>query len=432
MASIIKDTTNNMWVFTDTITNNSYNVVFDTINKFLDAKIKAQLSVAGGEITPIFSNTNLSTYFDAGTEGSNSISIIPKATNTAGFIAVHNNSSPVTGTPSYYTIKTGAGEANTANVVLYSTDGSNAGINISSIVGTAVDTEPSSGYYLSFTGSGSSKIKTTGWMTQGTTLTAASKTRYFPIQAATITASCTNATATTTVAPGTVPIAKNGTTTVSGKTQILATVDPATATSGISTYFIAIKASAAANTSGTTSSITGTNTASVSTEGYAPTTLTGAGTISGTATAKTSKKDSSVYYIPVPTAGYTSNSASAEITKTTTDSSSTGGINVGAILGDRANAEPSSGYYISLQASGSGSSKITTAGYTPTNNSFASGASTNSNEASLTKYITGVTLQKSTLSSSLFSLNSVEQHSAFSSRIFFLSGELYISGILFK
>lgn len=376
MASIIKDTTNNMWVFTDTITNNSYNVVFDTINKFLDAKIKAQLSVAGGEITPIFSNTNLSTYFDAGTEGSNSISIIPKATNTAGFIAIHNNSSPVTGTPSYYTIKTGAGEANTANVVLYSTDGSNAGINISSIVGTVVDTEPSSGYYLSFTGSGSSKIKTTGWMTAGTTLSAASKTRYFPIQAAAITASCTNATATTTVAPGTVSIAKNGTTTVSGKTQILATVDPATATSGISTYFIAIKASAAANTSGTTSSITGTNTASVSTEGYAPTTLTGAGTISGTATAKTSKKDSSVYYIPVPTAGYTSNSASAEITKTTTDSSSTGGINVGAILGDRANAEPSSGYYISLQASGSGSSKITTAGWLPENQTLTAASTT--------------------------------------------------------
>lgn len=376
MASIIKDTTNNMWVFTDTITNNSYNVVFDTINKFLDAKIKAQLSVADGEITPIFSNTNLSTYFDAGTEGSNSISIIPKATNTAGFIAIHNNSSPVTGTPSYYTIKTGAGEANTANVVLYSTDGSNAGINISSIVGTVVDTEPSSGYYLSFTGSGSSKIKTTGWMTAGTTLSAASKTRYFPIQAATITASCTNATATTTVAPGTVSIAKNGTTTVSGKTQILATVDPATATSGISTYFIAIKASAAANTSGTTSSITGTNTASVSTEGYAPTTLTGTGTISGTATAKTSKKDSSVYYIPVPTAGYTSNSASAEITKTTTDSSSTGGVNVGAILGDRANAEPSTGYYISLQASGSGSSKITTAGWLPENQTLTAASTT--------------------------------------------------------
>ena len=43
----------------------------------------------------------------------------------------------------------------------------------------------------------------------------------------------------------------------------------------------------------------------------------------------------------------------------------------------------------------SATAKITTAGYTPTNNSFASGASTNSNEASLTKYITGATVTTS-------------------------------------
>jgi len=45
MASISKDETNHVWLFTDTITNNSYNVVFDTLNKFVDAKIKAQLTI---------------------------------------------------------------------------------------------------------------------------------------------------------------------------------------------------------------------------------------------------------------------------------------------------------------------------------------------------------------------------------------------------
>lgn len=378
MASISKDSTNHVWMFTDIIESNTYNVVFDTLNKFLDAKIKATLTVQSGKINkPTIVPNNLLTYFTAdGTASSNDMTLRPQVTNTSGFIAAHTSASPVLGDVEYYNIIHGEGEKNTANVVISNTDGSNNGTNISSIVGTVADTEPTSGYYLSFTGSGSSKIKTDGWMTAGTTLPAASKTRYFPIQTATITASCTNATATTTVAPGTVSIAKNGTTTVNGKTQILATVDPATATSGISTYFIAIKASAAANTSGTTSSITGTNTASVSTEGYAPTTLTGTGTISGTATAKTSKKDSSVYYIPVPTAGYTSNSASAEITKTTTDSSSTGGINVGAILGNKANAEPSDGYYISLQASGSGSSKITTAGWLPEDQTLTAASTT--------------------------------------------------------
>lgn len=59
--------------------------------------------------------------------------------------------------------------------------------------------------------------------------------------------------------------------------------------------------------------------------------------------------------------------------------------------------DPGSGVSVTFKGKGAVSATATTtAGYTPTNNSFATGASTNSNEASLTKYITGVTLQKST------------------------------------
>ena len=193
MASITKDTTNHIWNFTDTITSTPYNVVFDTQNKFLDAKIKAALTVQSGAITPILGNTNLNTYFDAGTAGNNSISITPKATNTGGFITAHGNNDAVTGAVEYYIIKTGEGQAGTANVTLVTTDGTNAGTNISSIVDTenASTTEPNTTgtYYLAFKGSGNSKIKTAGWFTAGTALTTASKTLYFPIDKATLTVS---------------------------------------------------------------------------------------------------------------------------------------------------------------------------------------------------------------------------------------------------
>lgn len=117
-----------------------------------------------------------------------------------------------------------------------------------------------------------------------------------------ITASCSSATASTTVNPGTVTILTNNTA-VSGKTRLA--LIPTTDNTSISTYYIAITASAAANTTGATSSISGTATASVTTAGYAPSTLTGSGNVTGTATAVTSQADSDVYYIPVPTATLT-------------------------------------------------------------------------------------------------------------------------------
>ena len=108
-ATMTKDTTNHVWNFVDTIDDSSYNVVFDTQDKFLDAKIKAQLSITSGAITPSFdsANSGLLTYFtDDGTAASNSIRIIPQATNTKGFIEAHDSSSPVNGTTAYYNIIT--------------------------------------------------------------------------------------------------------------------------------------------------------------------------------------------------------------------------------------------------------------------------------------------------------------------------------------
>lgn len=90
-------------------------------------------------------------------------------------------------------VKQAVTAANTASadVNISTADGSNAGVNIASIIGTKTTTEPTNGYYVAFTasGSGSSKVTTAGWVGTGA-LAAASTTsniKYFPIPTATLT-----------------------------------------------------------------------------------------------------------------------------------------------------------------------------------------------------------------------------------------------------
>jgi hypothetical protein len=173
MGQMDPHATGEPWLYPIALTTNSHTVIFNTENKFLDANIKAEITVNAGTLNkPTINNTNLGTYFEGGTASSNSVSLRPQVTNTAGFIQVHTSSAPMLGDYEYYTIRTGEGQANTADVVLYTTDGSNAGTNISSIIKTAdiSTTEPNTSgvYYLAFTGSGSSKIKTAGWFTANT------------------------------------------------------------------------------------------------------------------------------------------------------------------------------------------------------------------------------------------------------------------------
>lgn len=82
--------------------------------------------------------------------------------------------------------------ANTASadVNVSTTDGSNAGVNISGVVGTKATTEPTSGYYIAMTasGSGSSKITTAGWIGTGAlNVASTTATKYFPITGASLT-----------------------------------------------------------------------------------------------------------------------------------------------------------------------------------------------------------------------------------------------------
>lgn len=268
-----------------------------------------------------------------------------------------------------------------------------------SLSGTVTDigttTQPSSGTdgtdYWTITPSGSvtttgvstakgkATIGTAGYIATGNKESTASTVNITPtvtngsaryLTKAVITGSSTNATATTTVTPGTVSIANN-TTEVSGKTRIDSGVT--TATTGIDTYYMAIKATAAANSTGTNSSISGSGSATVSTAGYAPTTLTGNINVSGTATAKTSAKDSSVYYIPLPSAAI---SASGTASATTTVAPGTVSITkqnvpsgvTQAASGNATTTVPSSGVYVAVKATAAANNTGTTSSISGTAN----------------------------------------------------------------
>lgn len=112
-----------------------------------------------------------------------------------------------------------------------------------------------------------------------------------------------SASASISVAPGTVSIGTSAAAISSGEKLALT---PTTNTASISDYYIPLKATATANTTGATGSISGSATASISSAGYAVKDRTANGPISGTAIAKTTAKDSSDYYIPVAKTTYSS------------------------------------------------------------------------------------------------------------------------------
>ena len=95
------------------------------------------------------------------------------------------------------TTQTASYSTNTAAVStnLYTTDGSNAGINISSAIINKVTSEPTSGYYIAVAsvGSGSSKITKAGWINTGalTTTTSTTAISYFAMKAASSTNAAT-------------------------------------------------------------------------------------------------------------------------------------------------------------------------------------------------------------------------------------------------
>lgn len=160
-------------------------------------------------------------------------------------------------------------------------------------VDPATGTSGISKYYIAVKGKsgavtqGSPSVGTAGYLTAASQITAngvaagnQTSTYYIPVPTA----------AASVAASVAAPTIEKVTQAVSGKTQILSSVDPTTATSGITTYYVAIKGFSGAVTQGTPA---------IGTAGYIDT----ASQI--TASGVSAKDKSATYYIPVPTAAFT-------------------------------------------------------------------------------------------------------------------------------
>lgn len=123
---------------------------------------------------------------------------LTKTVGTSGYLGANTQISASASTSArdgdvyYIPITTGVATTDGADVALFTTDGTNNGVNISAIVGTKATSEPTSGYYLAFKGSGNSKVSTAGWFPTGSLSTTTSDAKYFPITAAVGTVTGTN------------------------------------------------------------------------------------------------------------------------------------------------------------------------------------------------------------------------------------------------
>lgn len=272
--------------------------------------------------------------------------------------------------------------SNTADVSVYTTDGSNAGVNISSIVGTKATTEPTSGYYLAFTGSGSggkAQISKAGFAP--TSLSAnvgvTSKTKYFPITAAagSVSHTVSDHTATSTSNAFTPVISKYTTDGTNGGENIQENTGDIVNTEPTSGYYLAVQ-TAAQNAKKIVAD------ASISTAGYIPKTYNFTED-----TKYVGLNGSGVRYIPINSAeaGLSLSSSSispGSISKvnisSTQDSDGYDGdsSNLGDIydsLGTVTTTLPSSGYYLAVKSNSvtrsdvaTATASITKAGYMPT------------------------------------------------------------------
>ena len=141
----------------------------------------------------------------------------------------------------YIPVQSAEAEGNSADVTNITTDGSNAGVNISGVIGDKATTEPTSGYYVAFTGTGSSKITTAGWVPTGALASKTSDVKYFPVTAATITQNK--------------PTINSGTGLVTATTKTTAGYTPAATTAASNTLQLTTKAATTFNVSTSEQSI---------------------------------------------------------------------------------------------------------------------------------------------------------------------------------
>ena len=196
-----------------------------TTNKFLDKDIDIKLTLASAAATitasktatnPTIARTNTSATGATNVGSSSATTTAPssgyfiatqatapattlditKTVNTPGYLGADTQISASAATTAksgsiyYIPITTGVAAANAsaASITIETTDDSSkAGVNVQSILGTAADSEPTSGYFLRIkaNGSGSSKVTTAGWFPTGALATSStSTTKFYPVTAA--------------------------------------------------------------------------------------------------------------------------------------------------------------------------------------------------------------------------------------------------------
>ena len=337
--------------------------------------IKATFSTTGAR-TPVISRT---TTTASGATNVGSAATTTTAPSSGYFVSVQSaaNTITVTATPSvssagygttanygatsatgtfgaaasaitYIPIESGTATGNNASVTKVTTDGTNAGINITDVIGTSTTAEPTDGYYAAFTGTGSSKVTKAGWFPTGTLSAATSPTTYFPITEA--------------------ELESEGVVTTNASVTTTNSTNMTTATSG--TYYYEVKNTANAGTVQTKYKVTA--------AGYTPAkNAINSGTVSITPT----KTNDAKIYIPTATLTVTRTSGTGAC-------SYTSGSSANVTVSDT----DTSGVKITFTGSGTvtAQANVTGAGYRPIANNVASGSGLSSGDKTATKYITGV------------------------------------------
>lgn len=328
-----------------------------------------EVSVSNGTVTPSVggtSITNASTYGitstkPSGTDGTNYLTFDPGASVTT------NGTAKGRGSVSRAAVTRAAFSQRVTRAAI--TDAHTAGYMPAKTAATAIDSTYTDVSLSADSTTIGSTSGTSNWSSDtSTNPTIAAGTNYYvPV----VTATATGGTATASAS-----IAKDPTASASlTRTGNIGTTTKPSGTAGTDYWTFTSSASAASGYSTASASATG-GSASVGKGITAGKTANGAasGDKSATSTEKTASDSSSVYVVK----------AAGSVTMTAGDGSVTGS-NVTL-------STTNNGISVTGKGSVSATAKITTAGYTPTNNSFATGSSTSSNSA--TRYITAVTVPK--------------------------------------
>lgn len=178
-----------------TITGSSTVATAPTVTVESSATVNGLTNVGSGSADLVAPDPQNTQYFVAMSATAPVTTINLNKTHTDGYLSDNSeiNAPSVSTIASqssiyYLPIATGEAEGENASVTKISNDGTNAGINIASVIQSSTTTEPSSGYYVAFQGSGNSRVKTAGWFPTGSLESKTGSTQYFPITTSTITA----------------------------------------------------------------------------------------------------------------------------------------------------------------------------------------------------------------------------------------------------